>query len=100
MPQPGGSPADMVQKRQREVSLTNTCVSVQASSAGGALTATVNCAKPSAKELLSIFEGHIANGTLALCDGLRSYHALPEIADGTVKDCNDREVVLPLEHNK
>ena len=33
-------------------------------------------AKPSAKELLCIFEGHIADGTLALCNGLRSYHAL------------------------
>nr|WP_300858621.1 hypothetical protein [uncultured Acetatifactor sp.] len=42
----------------------------------------------SAKELLAIFEGHIADGTLALCDGLRSYHALPGIADCIVKDCN------------
>ena len=50
---------------------------------------TVNRAKPSAKELLTIFEGHIADGTLALCDGLRSYHALPGIADCIVKDCND-----------
>ena len=53
------------------------------------MAATVNRAKPSAKELLTIFEGHIADGTLALCDGLRSYHALPGIADCIVKDCND-----------
>lgn len=46
-------------------------------------------AKPSAKELLTIFEGHIADGTPALCGGLRSYHALPRIADCIVKDCND-----------
>ncbi len=39
--------------------------------------------------MISIFEGHIAAGTLVLCDGLRSYHALPGIADCTVKDCTD-----------
>lgn len=54
-----------------------------------ALAASTNRAKPSAGELISIFEGHIAAGTLVLCDGLRSYHALPGIADCTVKDCTD-----------
>lgn len=47
-------------------------------------------AKPGVAELISIFDGHIADGTLALCDGLRSYHAFPGIADCTVKDCNNR----------
>lgn len=58
---------------------------------GDAFTATVNRAKPSAKELISIFEGRIADGTLALCDGLRSYHALPGIANCTVRDCMNQE---------
>ena len=57
---------------------------------GRKLEGTVNRAKPSAKELISIFEGDIADGTLALCDGLRSYHAFPGIAGCTVKDCNNR----------
>ena len=57
---------------------------------GDAIAATVNRAKPSAGELIRIFDGHIADGTLALCDGLRSYHAFPGIADCTVKDCNNQ----------
>ena len=55
---------------------------------GKALAATVNRSKPRAKELLTIFEGHIADGTLTLCDALRSYHAFPGIADCIVMDCN------------
>lgn len=32
---------------------------------------------------------HIADGTLALCDRLRCYHALVGIADWILKDCNE-----------
>lgn len=63
------------------------CTGIQRKGGGEALATTVNRAKPSAKELLDVFEGHIADGTLVLCDGLRSYYALPGITD-----CNDREV--------
>lgn len=35
----------------------------------------------------SIFKEHISDGTLALCDGLMSYHTFTGIADCTVKDC-------------
>ena len=77
---------------KRGISNEYLCICTGIQRKGEALAATVNRAKPSAKELLSIFEGHIADGTLALCDGLRSYHALPGIADCTVKDCNDREM--------
>lgn len=78
---------------KRGISNEYICICTGIERKGDALAATVNRAKPSAKELISIFEGHIADGTLALCDGLRSYHALPGIADCTVKDCNslDRE---------
>lgn len=62
------------------------CASVQESSAK--VTPLRPRSKPSAKELLSIFEGHIADGTLALCDGLRNYHAFPGLADCIVRDCN------------
>lgn len=44
-----------------------------------------------AAELICIFDGHIADGTIALCDGLRSYHVFPGIADCTVKDCNNQK---------
>ena len=53
---------------------------------GGAIAATVNRAKPSSEEIASIFCGHIADDTLVLTDGLRSYNALKALADCTVID--------------
>ena len=80
----------MVQKQKKEGFPTNISAFAQESSArGDAFAATINRAKPNAKELISIFEGHIADGTLALCDGMRSYRAFPGIADCTVKNCSD-----------
>lgn len=76
---------------KRGISSEYVCICTGIRRKGSAFAATVNRAKPSAKELLDIFEGHIEDGTLVLCDGLRSYHALPGIADCTVKDCTDRE---------
>ena len=77
---------------KRGISNEYLCICTGIQRKGEALAATANRAKPSARELLSIFEGHIADGTLALCDGLRSYHAFPGIADCTVKDCNGPEM--------
>lgn len=76
---------------KRGISNEYVCICTGVQRKGDAIAAAINRAKPSAKELLSIFEGHIADGTLALCDGLRSYHAFPGIADCTVKDCNSRD---------
>lgn len=67
------------------------CICTGIQRKGEAIAAAINKAKPSAAELISIFDGHIADGTLALCDGLRSYHSLPVIADCTVKDCNNEK---------
>lgn len=75
---------------KRGISNEYVCICTGIQRDGGAYAATVNRAKPSAGELIRIFEGHIADGTLALCDGLRSYHAFPGIADCTVEDCNGR----------
>lgn len=74
---------------KRGISNEYVCICTGIQRNGDAIAATINRAKPSAAELISIFDGHIADGTLALCDGLRSYHALPGIADCTVKDCNN-----------
>lgn len=74
---------------KRGISSEYVCICTGIQRKGEAIAASVNRAKPSARELLSIFEGHIADGTLALCDGLRSYHALPGIADCTVRDCTE-----------
>lgn len=72
---------------KRGISNEYVCICTGIQRKGDALAATVNRAKPSAEELIRIYDGHIADGTLALCDGLRSYHAFPGIADCTVKDC-------------
>ncbi len=63
----------------------NTFVSAQASSATGMLS------PPPLTGLSPAQRRHIANGTLALCDGLRSYHVLPGIADCTVRNCVNQE---------
>ncbi len=76
---------------KRGISSEYLCICTGIQRKGDAFAATVNRAKPSAKELLDIFEGHIADGTLVLCDGLRSCHALPGIADCAVRDCMNRE---------
>lgn len=76
--------------QKRGISNEYICICTGIQRKGDAIAATVNRAKPSAGELIRIFDGHIADGTLALCDGLRSYHAFPGIADCTVKDCNNQ----------
>ena len=55
---------------------------------GGAIAATVNRAKPSSDELKDVFRGHIAENTMILTDGLRSYHVLETLAKCTVVDIN------------
>ena len=76
---------------KRGISSEYVCICTGIQRKGDVLAVSINRAKPSAGELISIFEGHIADGTLALCDGLRSYHAFPGIADCTVKDCTDTD---------
>ena len=71
--------------QKRGISNEYICICTGIQRKGEAIAATVNRAKPSAVELIRIFDGHIADGTLALCDGLRSYHAFPGIADCTVR---------------
>lgn len=58
---------------------------------GGTIAETVNRAKPSGDELCDIFRGHIAEGTVALTDGLRSYHALESLANCAVMDVTKEE---------
>lgn len=65
------------------------CTGIQ--SDGGAVAATVNRAKPSSKELSEIFHGHIADASLVLTDGLRSYHVFESFTNCTVIDINHKE---------
>lgn len=76
---------------KRGISNEYLCICAGIQREGDAIAATVNRAKPSAAELASIFEGHIADGTLALCDGLKSYRAFSEIADCTIRNCLKQE---------
>ncbi len=46
----------------------------------------VNRAKPSSVEVTQVFKGHIADGTLLLTDGLRSYNVLESVADCSIKN--------------
>ena len=55
---------------------------------GGIVAETVNRAKPSVRELNEVFCGHIAEDTLILTDGLRSYKKLETLANCTVVDVN------------
>ena len=73
---------------KRGISNEYICICAGIQRAGHAYAATVNRAKPSLDEVKAMFQGHISDGTLVLCDGLQSYNALPEIADCTVKNCN------------
>lgn len=62
------------------------CTGVQRD--GGVIAETANRAKPSSEELAGIFRGHIAEDTLVLTDGLRSYGTLETLANCTVVDVN------------
>lgn len=55
---------------------------------GAAMAQTVNRAKPTCEELQQIFEGHIAENTLVLTDGLKSYSILENITECAVIDVN------------
>ncbi len=76
--------------QKRGISNEYVCICTGVERKGSAYAQTLNRAKPSGEELKEIFEGHIADGTLAICDGLRSYNALHEIADCTIEDYNQK----------
>lgn len=81
---------------KRGISNEYICICTGIQRKGEAIATVINRAKPSAAELISIFNGHIADGTLALFDGLRNYYAFPGIADCTVKDYNNEKQKNPV----
>lgn len=78
-----------VSKRGISNEYISICTGIQRD--GGVVAASVNRAKPSGKELEEIFRGHIAESTLVLTDGLRSYRVLEMLSDCTVVDINHEE---------
>lgn len=73
---------------KRGLSNEYVCICTGAQRKGCVIAETLNRAKPSSQELQSVFGGHISEGILVLCDGLRSYQSLEETAGCTVKDVN------------
>ena len=74
--------------QKRGISNEYVCICTGVQRNGSAYAASVNRAKPNAEELKELFREHIAQGTLILCDGLKSYKVLPAIAACTIKDCS------------
>lgn len=75
--------------QKRGISNEYVCICTGVQRKGDAYAATVNRAKPDAKELSGVFAGHIAKDSLVLCDGLKSYHGLAAATGCTVKDCHE-----------
>ena len=65
------------------------CAGVQRKSE--AIVRSVNRAKPSKNEIETVFSGHIADGSLVLTDGLRSYSKITQLADCSLKDINQEK---------
>lgn len=74
--------------QKRGISNEYVCINTGVSRDGGAIAETVNRAKPDSSELQEVYDGHIQDGLLALCDGLRSYNVLKSIAKCSIKDIN------------
>lgn len=74
--------------QKRGISNEYICINTGVSREGKAVAETVNRAKPDSSELRAVYDGHLQDGALALCDGLRSYSVLKDIAKCTVKDIN------------
>lgn len=75
--------------QKRGISSEYVCICTGIERGGDAYAATVNRAKPDGKELAGVFTGHIAQGALLLCDGLKSYRSLCAVTDCSIKDCHE-----------
>lgn len=76
--------------QQPGISNEYVCINTGVERKGSAYAATVNRAKPNTQEVKDVFEGHIVDEALLLCDGLKSYNGLSEIAKCTVCNCNTK----------
>lgn len=74
--------------RKRGISNEYVCICTRVQRKGHAHAATRNRAKPDAEDIKEIFKSHIADRTLAIRDGLRSYSALRSVTDCDIVDCN------------
>lgn len=77
---------------KRGISKEYICICTGVQCKGCAIAKTVNRAKPSSKEMQEIFGNRIENGTLILCDRLKSYHSLEKGTGCSVKDKNTEAI--------
>ena len=90
IPQEAGRPARKhgAKAEKRGISNEYVCICAGVQRQGDAIAKTVNRAKPSCEELEAVFDGHISNETLVLCDGLRGYSSLEGSTGCVVKNVN------------
>lgn len=77
--------------RKRGISEEYICINTGVQRSGEAISEAVNRAKPNQRELQQVYKGHIKDGSLLLCDGLRSYSSLGQLADCTIQNVNDTD---------
>lgn len=67
--------------QKRGLSSEYVCICTGVQRGAGIIASAVNRARPGIKEVQLVFDGHIGDGTLLLCDGLNAYPELTKIAD-------------------
>ena len=90
LPEGAGRPARKhgAKAQKRGLSDEYICINTGIQRDGGAIAEAVNRAKPDSGELLEVYKGHLEDGTLLLCDGLKSYRVLRDLAECVIKDIN------------
>ena len=77
--------------QKRGISNEYVCINTGVQRNGAAIAETVNRAKPDVSELQQIYSRRIEDGTLLLCDGLKSYASLADVANCTVMNINNAD---------
>ena len=72
--------------QERGISNEYICICTGAQRKSDVVIKAVNRSKPTIEELVKVYTDHIANGTLLLVDGLKSYHILATLADCSIKN--------------
>lgn len=90
IPPENGRPARKhgAKAQKRGISNEYICINTGVQRNGGAVAEASNRAKPDHTELEQVYSGHLQDGTLVLCDGLKTYNYLKSIADCSIKDIN------------
>ncbi len=76
---------------KRGISNEFICICSGAQRKSNVILRAVNRAKPSCTEVSEVFGGRIADGTLLLTDGLKSYKVLESVADCSIKNVTDEK---------